>query len=151
MKISIKPYFWAQSWPVWPKFGSPKNFLWILLLLVARHSSNQILENSKKTNFRAQLWPKCGSQKLFGEFYLYQMLDTVASYHCMHFQGKLMIHTQENCQKPHFGPNEDHLSPNSDPQFIFFFFFFFFFKSLASSVTRYHGQLSSCTISEKIN
>ena len=27
----------------------------------------------------------------------------------------------------------------------------FFFKNLASSVTRYHGQLSSCTISEKIN
>ena len=29
--------------------------------------------------------------------------------------------------------------------------FFFFFKNLASSVTRYHGQLSSCTISEKTN
>ena len=28
-------------------------------------------------------------------------------------------------------------------------FFFFFQKLLASSVTRYHGQLSSCTISEK--
>ena len=27
----------------------------------------------------------------------------------------------------------------------------FFFKNLASSVTRYHGQLSSCTISEKTN
>ena len=25
----------------------------------------------------------------------------------------------------------------------------FFFKNLASSVTRYHGQLSPCTISEK--
>ena len=29
-------------------------------------------------------------------------------------------------------------------------FFFFFLKNLAPSVTRYHGQLSSCTI-EKIN
>ena len=29
------------------------------------------------------------------------------------------------------------------------FFFFFFFKNLASSVTRYYGQLSSCSISEK--
>ena len=27
----------------------------------------------------------------------------------------------------------------------------FFKKNLATSVTRYHGQLSSCTISEKIN
>ena len=27
--------------------------------------------------------------------------------------------------------------------------FFFIFKNLASSVTRYHGQLLSCTISEK--
>ena len=27
----------------------------------------------------------------------------------------------------------------------------FFFKNLASSVTRYHGQLLSCTTSEKIN
>ena len=31
------------------------------------------------------------------------------------------------------------------------FFFFFFFKNLASSVLTYHGQLSSCTISEKTN
>ena len=29
--------------------------------------------------------------------------------------------------------------------------FFFFSKILASSVTRYRGQLSSCTISEKTN
>ena len=28
---------------------------------------------------------------------------------------------------------------------------FFFFKNLALPVTRYHGQLSSCTISEKTN
>ena len=27
----------------------------------------------------------------------------------------------------------------------------FFFKNLALSVTRYHGQLSSCSISEKTN
>ena len=28
---------------------------------------------------------------------------------------------------------------------------FFFFKNLAPSVTKYHGHLSSCTISEKSN
>ena len=32
-----------------------------------------------------------------------------------------------------------------------FLFIFFFFKTLTLSVTRYHGQLSSCTISEKTN
>ena len=32
-----------------------------------------------------------------------------------------------------------------------FLFIFFFFKNLAPSLTRCHGQLSSCTISEKTN
>ena len=32
---------------------------------------------------------------------------------------------------------------------IFYFILFFFFKNLALSVTRYHHQLSSCTILEK--
>ena len=32
-----------------------------------------------------------------------------------------------------------------------FYLFIFFFKTLTLSVTRYHGQLSSCTISEKTN
>ena len=31
------------------------------------------------------------------------------------------------------------------------FFLLFFFKNLVSSVTGYHGQLSSCTISDKNN
>ena len=36
--------------------------------------------------------------------------------------------------------------------FLFFLLFFFFvYKNLASSVSRYHGQLSSCTISDKTN
>ena len=33
------------------------------------------------------------------------MLDIVASYHCIQFQGKLLIQTQENGEKPHFGPD----------------------------------------------
>ena len=44
-----------------------------------------------------------------------------------------MIQTQDNGEKPHFGPRN------------------FCFKNLTRSVTRYHGQLSSCTISEKTN
>ena len=54
-----------------------------------------------------------------------------------------MIQTQENGEKPHFGPDLGLLDPNSGRQF--------FFKILASSVTRYYRQLSSCTISEKTN
>ena len=49
-------------------------------------------------------------------------------------------------KKPIFGPIFVHLAQNSGQQF-----FFFVFKNLAPSVTRYHGQLSSCTISETAN
>ena len=71
------------------------------------------------------------------------MLEIVGSYHCMQFQGKLMIQTQENGKKPDFRPDIGLLGPNSGREM--------FFKYLASSVTRYHGQLSSCTIPEKTN
>ena len=53
-----------------------------------------------------------------------------------------MIQTQ-NANKPHFGFELGQLGLNSCHQT--------FFKNLASSFTRYPGQLSSCTISEKIN
>ena len=52
-----------------------------------------------------------------------------------------MIQTHENGEIPHFGPDRGPLGSNSGRQI--------FFKNLASSVTRYHGQLSSCTVSEK--
>ena len=45
------------------------------------------------------------------------MLDIVASYHCMQFQGKLMIQTQETGKKPHFDPDLDPLAPNLGQQF----------------------------------
>ena len=47
------------------------------------------------------------------------MLDIIASYHCMKFQGKLMIQTQENGKKLDFGPNLGLLDPNSGDQFCF--------------------------------
>ena len=65
----------------------------------------------------------------------------------MQFQEKGIIETQENGEKPNFGPDLGPLGPNSGrfpppppPP-----------KSLALSVTRYHGQLSSCKISEETN
>ena len=44
-------------------------------------------------------------------------------------------------EKTHFGPNLESMGPRS----------YFFLKNLVSSVTRIHGQLSSCTISQKTN
>ena len=73
------------------------------------------------------------------------MLDIVASYHCMQFQGKLITQTQENGEKTFFGPDVSTFGQ------IRAIKFFFFKKNLALLVTRHHGQLSSCTIPEKTN
>ena len=53
-----------------------------------------------------------------------------------------MNQTWENGKKPSFEPDFGPYGPNSGCQF-----FFFFFKTLAPLT---HGQLSSCTISEKM-
>ena len=70
------------------------------------------------------------------------MLDVVASYHCMQFQGKRMIQTRGNGKKHHFGLDLGPFAQNSGDQF-------FFFQKSGLSVTRYPGQLSSCKISKK--
>ena len=67
----------------------------------------------------------------------------------MQFPGKLINQTWENGKETSFGPDFHPFGPNSGH--LFFFFFFFFPKNLALPVTRYHGQLSSFTISEKTN
>ena len=54
----------------------------------------------------------------------------------MQFQGKIMNQTLENGKKASFGPDFDRFVPNSGRQFLFL---------------RYHGQLSSYTISEITN
>ena len=58
----------------------------------------------------------------------------VSDYNCMEFQGKLINQTGENSKKSSF---RFEFGPNSGRQG-------FFFKNLALSVTRYHGQPSSC-------
>ena len=69
------------------------------------------------------------------------MLDIVANYHCVQFQGKLMNQTSENGKKPSFGPNFGPFGPNRGSNYFFF--------NMALSVTRYHGSLLSYTISKK--
>ena len=132
------------------QFEPPKTFLWILPQLVAKFCSepssyeckrklmNEIQENGKKKN---KFW----YPKLFCDFYLYQKLDIVASYHCMKFQGKLMIQTKKKKDKnPILGLVQAYWTQ------IWPTIFFFFFKQ-GWSVTTYHGQLSLCTISKKTN
>ena len=72
------------------------------------------------------------------------MLDIVASYHCMQFQVKHMIQLNKVAKKTHFGLNLGPLVPDLGHKI-------FIFRNLAPSVTRCHGQLSSCTISKKSN
>ena len=47
------------------------------------------------------------------------MLDIVTNNNCMQFQGKHRIQTQENGEKPHFGPDLGSLGPNSGHQIFF--------------------------------
>ena len=61
----------------------------------------------------------------------------------MQFQGKLMNQLEKMVKNRVSSPILAHLTQIRTPNFVF--------QKLTSSVTRYHGQLSSCTISEKTN
>ena len=60
------------------------------------------------------------------------MLDINSVYHCIQFQGKFIIQTQENGKEPDFGPDLSLLGPNSDHQ-----------KFLIKLVVRHCSRLSS--------
>ena len=51
------------------------------------------------------------------------MLDIVASYHCMQFQGNLMIQTQVNDKKTLFEPDLVPLGSKLGQEFLFYFVF----------------------------
>ena len=131
-----------------PKFVPPNFFLGFSSTRCSTLLQAITVYNSRKTsepNLRQwQFWPSFGPDfAFFGPdlhpknflcgFYLYWMLDFVASYHCTQFQAKLMNQTWGNGKK-----------------FVLIIFFFFFAK-IWLSVTRYHGQLPSGTLSEKTN
>ena len=68
------------------------------------------------------------------------MLDIVASYYFIQFQGELMTQIQENGKKnSHIGPDLCPPLPNSGRES-------FILKNQTLSVTTYHGQPSFCTI-----
>ena len=71
------------------------------------------------------------------------MLEIVGSYYCMQLQGKVINQTQKMAKNLVTGSIlVDLVQIRAN--------LFFSFKNMAPSVTRYYGQLSSCTISEKL-
>ena len=104
-------------------------FVWIITSLVVRYccklSLHAITQKTNKPNLRKckkkySFWLKFGTPKLFSWiFYLYYMLDIVASYHCIQFQGKLMNQTWENNKKPSFMTDFGPFGPNLDPKKYF--------------------------------
>ena len=97
----------------------------------------------KETSFGPNFGP-FGPQNFFRGFYLKQMLDIVASYHCIQFQRKLMNQTWENSQKHGFGPD---FGPNLGGQI--FFSKIWLCQSLDIMIC--YTSWSSCTIPEKSN
>ena len=61
------------------------------------------------------------------------MLDIVASYHCIQFQGKRIIQTQENGEKRCFTPDLGPLDPSSGSQI-------FFMKLVVGIAPSYHSM-----------
>ena len=136
---------------------APKIFSWILPLLYVRHCCKlSLLAISRKINERnLRKWQKnlvlglnLGPKIFFHEFYLYYMLDIVASYHCMQLQGKLMSQTWENGKKPSFRTNFDPFGPNLGPKIFFHEFYLYYMLDII--VASYHhmqfqGQLMNQT------
>ena len=119
--------------------------------IVTSHSCMQFQGKYNESNLRK--WQKAPNFRLdYGSFsqnlssniffcvwiYLYQILNIV-KLDIDNWWSKL----KKMAKKTHFGPNFGPMIPNSSRNF--------FFKNLSSSVTRYYGQLSSCTISKKTN
>ena len=109
-----------------PKFVPPNFFLGFSSTRCSTLLQAITVYNSRKTsepNLRQwQFWPSFGPDfAFFGPnlhpknflcgFYLYWMLDFVASYHCTQFQAKLMNQTWDNGKK-----------------FVLIIFFFFFLQ-----------------------
>ena len=69
---------------------------------------SQTWEKGKKFSFRPKFRPNFS----FRGFYLYCMLDIVASYHCMRLQGKLTNQIWENDEKPSFRTNSEPFRPD---------------------------------------
>ena len=108
---------------MYPNLPPPPNLFSVVLRLLdfghccklslyafSRKAKEPNLRKWQKPNFGpnfGSVGPNLGPKNFFRRFYLYYMLKTL--YHCIKFQVKLMIQTQE---KPHFGHNLGPFSPN---------------------------------------
>ena len=109
---------------------------------------NQTCENGKKPSFGhdfGPFGPKFDPQKNF--LWFLPLLDIIYCYKLSLYVMSRKTNEQnlrkaKMPKKPSFWP---YFGPKWGRQI------FFFFKNLTSLVTRYHGQLSSCAISEKTN
>ena len=99
--------------------------------------------NLGKNQFSGPLWP--AMTKIPPPKKISWVLLLLDVRHCrkLSLYGKRMIQNEENGKKPHFGPRLGSLGPNSGCRFLLL-------KKLPWPITRYHGQLSSCKISEKM-
>ena len=123
----------TQTWENGNYFGpygrnlGTKLFSWILTLLhvthcrklslyaISRNTNQPNLTKWQNSSFRINFGPfrpNLGPKNFFHRFYLYFMLDIVASYHCLQFQRKVMNQTWENYKKPSFGTNFGPFGPN---------------------------------------
>ena len=117
-----------------PNLGFPKFLPRVLPLPVIRQcpklssyaicwKTNQTWEHGKKPNFQpdygvlTQIWSPKSFLWVLPKHY---MLHIVASYHCMHFQGKLINQSWENGKKPIFGPHFVPVDQNLGPKPNFF-------------------------------
>ena len=105
---------------------------------------NQTWENSEKPNLGPDFdpWPKFGPPEFSSWGFTFTRRYTLS-------QAIIVCNLKENLwsklkkmgKKAHFGSDLGPLGPNSGRKILF--------SNLTLSVTRYHGQLSPCTISEK--
>ena len=113
--MTKKVYFWACFWPVWPKFGSSKNFSWVLCLADVRHccklpsyaisnknSWPKLKRMAKNPHFESDLGlvgSNLGHQFFlffFSKIWFHQSLDIIANYHHVQYQKKPIIKPRKN-------------------------------------------------------
>ena len=102
---------------------------------------------AKKTSFGTDFGPNLGPKIFFHGFYFYYMVDIVASYHCMQFQGKLMNQTWENGKKPSFGTDFGPFGPNVDPRNFYHGIYLYYMLEVVASYhcMQFQGKLMNQT------
>ena len=91
-----------------------------------------------------QIWVP---QFFFHEFYLYYIVDIVAIYHRMQFQGQLMNQTRENGKKPSFRTNFGPFGPNLGPKNFFHRLYLYYMLEIVASYhcMKFQGKLMNQT------